>query len=63
MTTIRFNDTKTAQSFARFARRFRYASRRANDVTVSALPHEAERLVKRWALRRGALPTFVIVDF
>ena len=61
---IRFNDEKTARQAAyALRRRGMEATRTSIDVLVVAQTyHQVERALKSWALNRGALPTFHLID-
>ena len=63
-TTIRFSDQRTAQLFAQAARRRGLTVHRsANDVTVESAKAHVERVLKKWSLNRGGLPTFTVIDW
>jgi len=63
--TIRFDTVKDARSLARSLRRQGMEARqRRNEVVVEAASRIAlESEIKRWALRVGRLPNYVVVDW
>jgi len=63
--TFRFNSPQTARQAARAIRRRGFkASQETIDVHVEAKnAHVVVRALWAWALRRGALPTWHLVDW
>ena len=64
MTVIRFDTTDTARQFTAAARRRGYAVKRSqNDVTAEGDRVQVESVIRQWALNRGSLPTYTVIDW
>ena len=65
MVRVRFGTVRTADLAARALRRQGLNARReGNEVLVrGARTHRVDRALKRWALRRGRLPSYTYVEW
>ena len=64
VTTVRFGTERTAELFARAARRRGLdASRDGNEVTLLVPRGRVEEVIREWALNRGRLPSYTVMDW